>query len=230
LKIARKNTNRAPHEAPAYGIAEAARYLRIPPATLRSWTVGRSYRRGDGKGFFPPLIPLADPDERILSFSNLVEAHVLRALRTVHEISIKDLRKAIRYAEEELGVEHLLVSEELYANRELFLQKYGTLINLSKSGQYAMESVLAAHLERVVWKLSVPVRLYPFLSDDNDRTKVIAIDPSVKFGRPVVASRSISTAVIVTRVDAGESMDALAKDYGLTPDEITAAIVYERAA
>jgi hypothetical protein len=162
----RKNAN-TPAEAPAYGIAEAARYLKMAPATLRSWTVGRSYPRGDGKGFSPPLIQLADVDQKLLSFSNLVEAHVLRALRTVHEISVKDLRKAIRYAEEELGVDHLLVREELYANRELFLRKYGTLINLSKSGQYAMESMLEAHLARVVWRLSVPVRLYPFLSDEN---------------------------------------------------------------
>lgn len=225
-----KTTKIAPHDAPAYGIAEGARYLKMAPATLRSWTVGRSYPVSDGKGFFPPLITLADSDEKLLSFANLVEAHVLRALRIVHEISVKDLRKAIHYAEKELGVEHLLVREELFANRELFLRKYGTLINLSKSGQYAMESVLGAHLERVVWKLSVPVRLYPFLSDESDRTKIIAIDPSIKFGRPVVASKAISTAAIVTRVDAGESVDALAKDYGLRPDEITAAIVYERAA
>lgn len=28
---------------PAYGLAEAARYLRLPAATLRSWVVGRPY-------------------------------------------------------------------------------------------------------------------------------------------------------------------------------------------
>ncbi|MCI0451770.1 MAG: DUF433 domain-containing protein [Candidatus Latescibacteria bacterium] len=219
----------APQDIPAYGIAEAARYLKMAPATLRSWTVGRSYPRGAGKGFFRPLIALSDGDRKLLSFANLVEAHVLRALRTVHEISVKDLRKAIRYAEAELGVEHLLVREELYANRELFIRKYGTLINLSRSGQYAMDSVLEAHLDRLVWKLSIPVRLYPFLSDDNDRSKVIVIDPALKFGRPVSVSRGISTEIIVKRVDAGESVEALAKDYDLRPDEITAAILYERA-
>lgn len=31
---------------PAYGPAEAARYLRLPAATLRTWLVGRAYRRG----------------------------------------------------------------------------------------------------------------------------------------------------------------------------------------
>jgi hypothetical protein len=28
---------------PAYTIAEAARYLKLAPATLRSWFIGRSY-------------------------------------------------------------------------------------------------------------------------------------------------------------------------------------------
>ena len=30
-------------ELPAYGIAEAAHYLLVPRATLRSWVVGMSY-------------------------------------------------------------------------------------------------------------------------------------------------------------------------------------------
>jgi hypothetical protein len=28
------------HDAPAYVVADAARYLRLPAATLRSWVVG----------------------------------------------------------------------------------------------------------------------------------------------------------------------------------------------
>jgi hypothetical protein len=34
---------------PAYGPAEAARYLRLPIATLRSWVVGRAYPKADGQ-------------------------------------------------------------------------------------------------------------------------------------------------------------------------------------
>ena len=33
---------------PAYTLAEAARYLKVAPATLRSWVVGRSYERTGG--------------------------------------------------------------------------------------------------------------------------------------------------------------------------------------
>jgi uncharacterized protein (DUF433 family) len=77
---------------------------------------------------------------------------------------------------------------------------------------------------------NVPLKLYPFLSDDLDGARIIVIDPSVKSGRPVLARRGISTAIIVQRVDAGETVDELAEDYDLKPGEIDAAIVYERAA
>jgi hypothetical protein len=43
----------------------------------------------------------------MLSFWNLIEAHVLRALRTEHAVSVKALRKALDYAEKELGIERL---------------------------------------------------------------------------------------------------------------------------
>ena len=69
-------------DQPAYGLAEAARYLKLPSATLRSWVAGRSYPRAEGQGRFAPLIhpPAREPTQ--LSFWNLIEAHVLRALRT----------------------------------------------------------------------------------------------------------------------------------------------------
>ena len=58
----------------------------------------------------------------------------------------------------------------------------------------------------------------------------IVIDPRIAFGRPVMLRKGISTSTIAERVDAGESVDDLAADYGLGPAEIEQAVVYERAA
>jgi DNA-binding transcriptional regulator YiaG len=66
-----------PRGMPAYSLAEAAHYLRIPLATLRSWVRGRYYPTDGGKKFFKPVIELPDPNLVSLSFINLVEAHVL---------------------------------------------------------------------------------------------------------------------------------------------------------
>ena len=93
---------------PAYTLAEAARYLKLPQATLRTWVLGRDYPVADGQGRFKALIKPARGKPPTLSFYNLIEAHVLRALRTEHGVSLKDLRKSIAYAEREMQVDRLL--------------------------------------------------------------------------------------------------------------------------
>ena len=56
------------------------------------------------------------------------------------------------------------------------------------------------------------------------------IDSTIAFGRPVVISRGISTAAIVARIDAGETVADLAADFDLTFAEIEDAVVYEQVA
>jgi uncharacterized protein (DUF433 family) len=219
--------------APAYSLAEAARYLRLPPATLRSWVLGREYPTAEGAGRFPPLIRPASGQPPLLSFWNLIEAHVLRSLRTEHGVSVKEVRAALAFAEKQLKIDRLLLREELrtHAGR-LFLERYGELINLSASGQLAMRRLLAEHLERVEWDPSqFPVRLYPFLPmalSSDERS--IAIDPRIAFGRPVVLRQGISTSAIAERIDLGETVEDVAADYDLIPAEIEQAVIYERAA
>src|SRR3954469_14561195 len=95
---------RDPRELPAYTVAEASRYVDVPAATLRSWFSGRTYPRVDGIGSFEPVLSPADRRPGHLSFRNLVEAHVLRALRTRHGIRLKTVRQALKTAEERLGI------------------------------------------------------------------------------------------------------------------------------
>lgn len=220
-------------DLPAYSVGEAALYVRVAPATLRSWVVGREYPTSRGPRHFRPLIRPADAKRRLLSFNNLVEAHVLRALRTTHGTPIPSIRKALDYAESTLDIQRLLLSRELCTDkRELFLDRYGELINLSRSGQLAMRAVLERHLSRIEWNRSaLPLRLFPFVSTESVETpRHITIDPDVGFGRPILHRRGVSTRAIVDRIDAGESVEALAEDYGLDVTEVEEAVVYERAA
>jgi uncharacterized protein (DUF433 family) len=217
----------------AYTLAEAARYLRLPAATLRSWVLGRQYPTADGSGQFPPLIRPSSRQPPLLSFSNLIEAHVLRSLRTEHGVPVKALRGALAYAQRTLGIDRLLLRPELRTDAgKVFLDRYGELIELSASGQLAMNRLFAEHLKRVEWDSSrFPVRLYPFLSAAApSEARPIVIDPRIAFGRPVVQRKGISTSAIAERIDAGESVDDIATDYELGPSEIEQAIVYERAA
>ena len=229
----RTATTHDPRSQPAYPLSEAAWYLKLANATLRSWVAGRSYPKAGGTGHFPPVIRPAESDPLTLSFWNLIEAHVLRALRTEHGVSLKDVRSAIRYAERSLKIERLLLSKALLTDAgHLFLDRYGELINLSASGQLAMRHLFLEHLKRVEWdERQFPIRLYPFLYlDSRGDDKPIAIDPDIAFGRPVLLRLGITTQAIVGRIDAGESIEEISKDYELTREEIEQAVIYERAA
>lgn len=216
---------RESRDAPAYPVAECARYLRLPAATLRTWVTGTKVSRR--------VIRPAGHDPVMLSFWNLVEAHVLRALRTEHGVSLPAVRKAVAYAEKEFGIERLLLSKELTTNAgQLFLDRYGALTDLTASGQLAMRKVFESHLRRVEWdKWQFPVRLFPFVAGDTiESTPTITIDAGIAFGRPIIQRRGIATSVIADRIDAGESVADLATDYDISEDEVSAAVLIERAA
>ncbi|MBL0171920.1 MAG: DUF433 domain-containing protein [Gemmatimonadaceae bacterium] len=179
------------------------------------------------------MIRPAGRDPVMLSFWNLVEAHVLRALRTDHGVSLPAVRTAMRYAEHELGIDRLLLSPELKTNAgRLFLDRYGALTDLTASGQLAMRKLFESHLRRVEWDVAqFPVRLFPFVAGvGNEVTPTIAIEAGIAFGRPIILRRGISTSVIADRIDAGESVADLAMDYEINEAEVSAAVLLERAA
>jgi uncharacterized protein (DUF433 family) len=193
---------------------------------------GRPYPKAEGVARFQPLIHPPSPQPLILSFWNLIEAHVLRSLRTDHAVSIREVREALSYAERKLRIRRLLLNKELRTNAgRIFLDRYGELIELSASGQLAMRHLLDEHLKRIEWdEWQFPVRLYPFISSEASSTgKPIAIDPKIAFGRPVLIRAGVSTATIAERIDAKETIEDLAADYGLTASEIEQAVLFERA-
>jgi uncharacterized protein (DUF433 family) len=54
-------------------------------------------------------------------------------------------------------------------------------------------------------------------------------DPRVQFGKPCLAGTRIPTSIIAERHGAGDSVEVLAEDYERSPQEIEAALRYERS-
>lgn len=215
-------------ELPIYTPTEAAHYLRIPIATVKSWTLGREYPRKDGEsGKFRPIIATINGK---LSFHNLVELHVLRALRTLHSVEMENVRRAISYAEEKLDIDRLLLSKELQTGGgDIFIERFGELISLSRSGQIALKEIIEKYLQRVDRdNHNVPIRLYPYVFDDGNDSRPVVIDPRIAFGYPTIKGTGIKTSIIVMRIDSGEEIEDLSKDYGIKPEILREAILYER--
>jgi len=216
---------RSPREIPCYSTWEASHYLRIPENTIRSWIYGRDYSTSRGPRRARPVVSPADPVKG-LSFINLLELHVLGAIRRQHRVDMKNIRPAIEYLSRQFGNEHPLIDEEMNTDgKHLFVTKYGALINASRHGQGAMEALLEAHLQRIERdERGLAVRLFPFTRKGTDAPRVVAIDPLVAFGRPVIAGSRIPTSDIADRFKAGENAADLAHDYGRPQAEIEEAI------
>ena len=230
---------KSPVELPAYGISEAAHYLQVPVATLRSWVRGRGYPTSRGQQFSEPLVDLADAARCLLSFVNLVEVHVLAAIRRQHHVSLTTVRQALDYLKRKHPSSHPLADRSFETDGlDLFVQSFEQLVNISKEGQLGMRKVLEIHLRRIERDPSgLAVRLYLFtrrhpqldVADTAEAgPQVIVVDPRVAFGRPVLSGTHIPTEVISQRFGAGESVEELADDYGRTPSEIEEAIRCEQ--
>jgi len=223
---------RSPREIPAYSSFEAAHYLRIPENTVRNWAFGYSYGTRAGRaGHTRPLIKTAEPREHLFSFVNLLELHVISALRRAHKVQMVKIRRAIEYLEAALRSPHPLIAEEMGTDgTDIFVTKYGSLINASRDGQLAMKALLQAHLKRIERdEHGVAIRLFPFtrrrdVEATADVPRLIAIDPTIAFGRPVIAGSRVPTSEVAERFQAGESPRDIAEDFGRTEEEIWEAI------
>jgi uncharacterized protein (DUF433 family) len=143
------------------------------------------------------------------------------------------LRTALDYAESECNIKRLLLHPDLKtAAGTIFIERLGEIIDLGRSGQIVLKELLNAHLKRIDRDLTgLPLRLFPVNTARGiEGPKIIAVDPRIAFGRPIIAGKGVRTLTIVERLDAGEDRTAVAADYGLEEHEIDEAILYEKAA
>lgn len=212
-------------ELPLYGLSEAALYLRVPIKTLEYWAFGRKP--------ISPLIRAASKKPRSLSFMNLLECHMLASMRSLYDLRLPKIRRAVAHLHQTTGFKHPLIEQPLYTDGiDLLIKEIDRLVNLSRGGQLAIPRIVEAHLERVEYdKQSRVFNFYPFVRERSAaEPKFIVINPALGFGKPVIAGTGISTAVIASRFNARESIPELAKEYGLEEKQVEEAIRWETRA
>ncbi|MBY0497374.1 MAG: DUF433 domain-containing protein [Cyanobacteria bacterium] len=185
--------------------------------------------KGSGTPANQPLIEAEGGGAHDFSFFNLVELHVLAALRREHGVHMVSIRRAIDYLKKQLNSPRPLINEEMVTDgTDIFVSRLGSLINASKHGQLAMKTLIQEYLKRVDRDdHGLAVRLFPLTRPQTSprdsaimvQPRIIAIDPAVAFGRPVIAGSRVPTSEIFERLIAGESPEDLASDFGPTVDE-----------
>jgi uncharacterized protein (DUF433 family) len=218
----------------AYPASEAAYMLNLPVATVKAWSFGQNYHGGDGKAKkFKAVIHAADSRDKLLSFANLCELHVLAAIRRVHGVRLRKVRDAVEYVRDRLGADRPLIDRQFMTNGiDLFVDQAPRLLNVSQQGQEALRDEFMDALARIERdNKGNPVRLFPYSRSSRltaEQPKSIVIDPSLSFGRPVLTGVAVPTEIIFDRFQAGDSLEDMAKDYGVGEKEIEEALRFEQ--
>jgi uncharacterized protein (DUF433 family) len=213
---------------PAYPFTEAAHYLRVPVTTLRAWCTGQNYRYKGQPKRYQKVIRLDGDGHDGLSFLNLVEAHVLSGLRRQHHIPLPQIRRAIDWVSKQLNLSRPLAEARFATDGiNLYVEQIAQLVNVDRGGQLAMREIIDAYLRRVErGTKGIPIKLYPFTRKEpvTDVTRNVVIDPTIAFGRPVLAGTRVPTAILADRFKAGDALQELADDYRTTPQAIEEAL------
>ncbi len=54
----------------------------------------------------------------------------------------------------------------------------------------------------------------------------VSVGPEIQFGKPVIEGTRVPVSVVVGAVAAGDSIESIAREYGITAEDIRAALSY----
>lgn len=231
---------RDPRDLALYTLDEAAFILCLPPSTLKTWTFGSRWREPSGRvrKYEPLIVPPTreEGDRLMLSFTNLVEAHVLYGMRRVHKITMTRVRRAMVELRRDFESQHPLAEIDLYTEGTNVITHYGSYVNMSAGKQTEMTEVIGIYIKRIERDESAITRFYPFSGEPviagpgtTEQPKVVSVDPFVSFGRPVVAGTNVRTEILAERWLGGDTIETLANDYEMDESIVEAALKYESA-
>lgn len=212
-----------------YSEAEAARLLRLPQSTLHWWLEGGT-RRGKT---YPPVIRLEPTGGRSVTWAEFIEAGLLRQYRRVHQVPLQELRTVIDILRSKMDVAYPLAHYRPYVGegRRLLLdaQNEATLdadfcLVAVASNQPILTPPSEAFVSRVEWTDGIAAGWRPHSDPDSP----VTMDPDVRFGLPSI--RGIKTEVIWEHLEADESIDEVAEEFGLPPSDVRWAYAYETSA
>jgi len=226
-------------EIPAYNILQASSYLKIPRETLRRWVRGQAFPSSGGY-VFKPVIQLPDKDRPLLSFMNLMEAHVLDGMRRQYKVPFGRIRRGLELLEQHYSSMHPLADHLFRTDGvDLFIDDLSHYVNISQKGQLEMKGIVEVFLHRIERDFdNNPIQLFPFINKPRrishsnfdrleQQARPVVINPLISFGKPILVGTGIPTAIIAERFRAGDKIELLAEDYDLTEAQIEEALWYE---
>jgi uncharacterized protein (DUF433 family) len=213
-----------------YTLAETSLLTGVNRYRISRWARGYTFTY-HGKRQTMPAIIGREPDSAaspILTFADLIEIRFLEAFRQ-KGVSTKALRIASQRAKELLGRHHPFSTQIFKSDGRTILAEITketgdrALLDIL-SDQFVFETVIASYLYAGLDfnELKEPARWWPLGKDHT-----VVIDPRRAFGAPIIARTGVPTKILNSAVNAEQSVEFVAKWYGVEIDEVTDAVQFE---
>ncbi len=204
---------------PAYCVADAARFAGTSAQTVRRWLVGYAQ-----PGHTMERV-LDRESSALLSYNALVEIAFVAALRKCG-VKLEAIRRAYIFLSQWRDEPFPFTAEDLRTDGVEVLA--GILDNpdgyvaASHHGQMLWREAVKQKVDQFDYEFHHARRWYP-----RGRTGIVVIDPAVAFGAPTIRATGIPTYALKSRARAGESIDSMRADFGLTEQQVREALRFE---
>ncbi|MFF7344754.1 DUF433 domain-containing protein [Streptomyces antimycoticus] len=196
--------------------AETSEYLRIPSSTLSRWLEGRAAGA--------PLVhsvEVSRPRQPSVPFIGVAEAYVLHSLRSLG-LRLHEIREAAEAVRRTFDTPYGLVSKRIATDGiDIFIDHGLGDLRRARDNQVPIHEVVSDYLRYLTWDAnddfpsSLRLPQYP-------ETVPVVIDPRFGRGLPVVAANRVPVQAVVDLWDAGESVEDIAYEYDMSPEEVEA--------
>jgi uncharacterized protein (DUF433 family) len=210
-----------------YTLQEAERLTGADAREVSRWLFGYSFKDGASAPLW--TTQLAELDEKVIGFRDLLELRIVKAFRN-HDVSLRVIRTAIDNAKAIFGTEYPFT-----ANRFLTDGKTVFYEALKEQGEIELTDLVRRQL---VFEHIVRPELYAGIEFTADgqarrwfpvkRSDAVVLDPEIAFGKPVLAEYGVRTDLVVETYRVEKSKKMAASLYGIPISAVDAAIRYER--
>jgi uncharacterized protein (DUF433 family) len=209
-----------------YTLKDVERLTGAEAREVSRWLFGYTYKDGSS----PPLwtTQLAELDERVIGFRDLLELRVVKAFRN-HSVSLRVIRAAIENAKLIFGDYPFTANRFLTDGKTVFYEA------LKEHGEVELTDLVKRQL---VFEHIVRPELYAgieFAADGQAKrwfplkqSSAVVLDPEISFGKPVLTEYGVRTDLVAETYKTEKSKKMTASLYGIPLSAVDAAIRYER--
>jgi uncharacterized protein (DUF433 family) len=195
---------------------EVARHLRIPESTVYYWL-------GEQAGG-EPLVHRVEPERRgwaSVPFVAVAEAYVLRSLRALG-LAKHAIRDAAAEVRREFRTPYALATQQITTDGvDIFISYADDGLARVGDNQRPFREVIDDYLHYIHWDADDGFAASLRLSQYPEPAPVV-IDPRFGWGAPVVESTKVPVDAVVDLWSAGERLEDVAYEYGMSREQVEA--------